>query len=80
MKKLYILILVLTSLSINAQSDTICNPSFEDSLTNWGTFCNGSSNGTFSIDTASAYSGSLGLEMDINSIAPPSNTLSLIHI
>ena len=77
MKKLYILILVLTSLSINAQSDTICNPSFEDSLTNWGTFCNGSSNGTFSIDTASAYSGNLGLEMDINSIAPPSNTCAL---
>ena len=77
MKKLYILILVLTSLSINAQSDTICNPSFEDSLTNWGTFCNGSSTGTFSIDTASAYSGSLGLEMDINSIAPPSNTCAL---
>ncbi len=77
MKKLYILILVLKSLSINAQSDTICNPSFEDSLTNWGTFCNGSSIGTFSIDTASAYSGSLGLEMDINSIAPPSNTCAL---
>jgi len=77
MKKLYILILVLTSLSINAQSDTICNPSFEDSLTNWGTFCNGSSTGIFSIDSASAYSGSLGLEMDINSIAPPSNTCAL---
>ena len=77
MKKLYILFLVLTNFSINAQSDTICNPSFEDSLTNWGTFCNGSSNGTFSIDTASAYSGSLGLEMDINSIAPPSNTCAL---
>ena len=77
MKKLYILILVLTSFSINAQSDTICNPSFEDSLTNWGTFCNGSSIGTFSINTASAYSGSLGLEMDINSIAPPSNTCAL---
>lgn len=77
MKKLYILFLVLTSLSINAQSDTICNPSFEDSLTNWGTFCNGSSTGTFSIDTASAYSGNLGLEMDINSIAPPSNTCAL---
>ena len=77
MKKLYILFLVLTSLSINAQSDTICNPSFEDSLTNWGTFCNGSSTGTFSIDTASAYSGSLGLQMDISSIAPPSNTCAL---
>ena len=77
MKKLYIFFLVLTSLSINAQSDTICNPSFEDSLNNWGTFCNGSSNGTFSINTASAYSGSLGLEMDINSIVPPSNTCAL---
>ena len=77
MKKLYFLILVLSSFSINAQSDTICNPSFEDSLINWGTFCNGSSIGTFSINTASAYSGSLGLQMDINSIAPPSNTCAL---
>ena len=77
MKKLYIFFLVLTSLSINAQSDTICNPSFEDSLTNWGTFCNGSSNGTFLINSASAYSGSLGLVMDVDSIAPPSNTCAL---
>ena len=77
MKKLYILFLVLISFSLNAQSDTICNPSFEDSLNYWGTFCNGSSSGIFSIDTASAYSGSFGLQMDINSIAPPSNTCAL---
>ena len=77
MKKIYTTFIVLISFSINAQSDTICNPSFEDSLSNWGTFCNGSSSGVFSIDTASAYSGSLGLQMDINSIAPPSNTCAL---
>ena len=47
MNKLYTLILILTGLTVNAQSDTICNPSFEDSLNNWGTFCNGSSNGNF---------------------------------
>ena len=57
--------LILIGFYINAQSDTICNPSFEDSLNNWGTFCNGNSNGTFSVDSASAYSGSLGLEMDL---------------
>ena len=69
--------LILIGFYINAQSDTICNPSFEDSLNNWGTFCNGNSNGTFSVDSASAYSGSLGLEMDLTSISPPSNTCAL---
>ena len=77
MKKLYIFILVLTSFSINAQSDTLCNPSFEDSLANWGTFCNGNSSGIFSIDSSSAHSGNLGLEMDLSSISPPSNTCAL---
>ena len=77
MNKLYTLILILTGLTINAQSDTICNPSFEDSLNNWGTFCNGNSNGNFSVDSSSAYSGSLGLEMDLTSISPPSNTCAL---
>lgn len=69
--------LIFIGFYINAQSDTICNPSFEDSLNNWGTFCNGNSNGTFSVDSASAYSGSLGLEMDLTSISPPSNTCAL---
>ena len=69
--------LILIGFYINAQSDTICNPSFEDSLNNWGTFCNGNSNGTFSVDSSSAYSGSLGLEMDLTSISPPSNTCAL---
>ena len=77
MNKLYTLMLILIGFYINAQSDTICNPSFEDSLNNWGTFCNGNSNGTFSVDSASAYSGSLGLEMDLTSISPPSNTCAL---
>ena len=31
----------------------------------------------FSVDSASAYSGSLGLEMDLTSISPPSNTCAL---
>jgi len=77
MNKLYTLMLILIGFYINAQSDTICNPSFEDSLNNWGTFCNGNSNGTFSVDSSSAYSGSLGLEMDLTSISPPSNTCAL---
>ena len=77
MNKLYALILILIGFSINAQSDTICNPSFEDSLINWGTFCNGNSNGIFSVDSSSAYSGNLGLKMDLTSISPPSNTCAL---
>ena len=77
MKKLYLIIILLISFSINAQSDTLCNPSFEDSLSNWGTFCNGNSSGIFSIDSSSAYSGNLGLEMDLSSISPPSNTCAL---
>ena len=43
MNKLYTLMLILIGFYINDQSDTICNPSFEDSLNNWGTFCNGNS-------------------------------------
>ena len=31
----------------------------------------------FSIDSSSAYSGNLGLEMDLSSISPPSNTCAL---
>ena len=63
--------------SFTAQSDTLCNPSFEDSLNNWGTFCNGSSVGTYTINNSSAYSGNFGLEMDVSSISPPSNTCAL---
>ena len=77
MKKLLIILLSLSFISNIAQSDTLCNPSFEDSLNNWGTFCNGSSVGTYTINNSSAYSGNFGLEMDVSSISPPSNTCVL---
>ena len=77
MKKLLIILLSFSFNSFIAQSDTLCNPSFEDSLNNWGTFCNGSSVGTYTINNSSAYSGNFGLEMDVSSISPPSNTCAL---
>ena len=77
MKKLLIILLSFNFGSFTAQSDTLCNPSFEDSLNNWGTFCNGSSVGTYTINNSSAYSGNFGLEMDVSSISPPSNTCAL---
>ena len=77
MKKLLIILLSFYFGSFTAQSDTLCNPSFEDSLNNWGTFCNGSSVGTYTINNSSAYSGNFGLEMDVSSISPPSNTCAL---
>jgi len=77
MKKLLIILLLFSYNSFSAQSDTLCNPSFEDSLNNWGTFCNGSSVGIYTINNSSAYSGNFGLEMDVSSISPPSNTCAL---
>ena len=77
MKKFIIILLSFYINSFISQSDTLCNPSFEDSLNGWGTFCNGSSIGTYSINNSSAFSGNYGLEMDVSSISPPSNTCAL---
>ena len=77
MKNLIFSFLVLLTSFIYSQTDTVCNPSFEDSLNNWGNFCNGSSVGTYTINNSSAYSGNFGLEMDVSSISPPSNTCAL---
>ena len=48
MKKilLFTSILFSTFSVLKAQSDTICNPSFEDSLTSWGVISNGGATST----------------------------------
>ena len=72
MKNTILSFLVLLTSVIYSQTDTVCNPSFEDSLNNWGNFCNGSSIGSFMIDSGAAYSGNLGLKVDVSNINPPS--------
>ena len=64
MKNTILSFLVLLTSVIYSQTDTVCNPSFEDSLNNWGNFCNGSSIGSFMIDSGAAYSGNLGLKIN----------------
>ena len=77
MRIVYSLLLLIVSNFLYSQSDSLCNPSFEDSLNNWSTFCNGTSSGNFTINSNSAYNGVYGLEMDVNNIALPSNSCAL---
>jgi hypothetical protein len=77
MKFVYSFLIFLSTSFIYSQSDTLCNPSFEDSLNNWSTFCNGTSSGVFAIDTSYAYSGVYGLQMDVSNISLPSNSCAL---
>ena len=44
-----IVIVVFPFFTAYSQSDTVCNPSFEDSLNSWGLINNGSSISTLSI-------------------------------
>jgi hypothetical protein len=77
MRFVYSFLIFLSTSFIYSQSDSLCNPSFEDSLNNWSTFCNGSSYGVFTIDTSYAYSGVYGLQMDVSNISLPSNSCAL---
>ena len=77
MRFVYSFLIVLSCNFIYSQSDSLCNPSFEDSLNNWSTFCNGTSSGVFTIDTSCAYSGVYGLQMDVSNISLPSNSCAL---
>ena len=77
MRIVYSLLLLIVSNFLYSQSDSLCNPSFEDSLNNWSTFCNGTSSGNFTINSNSAYNGVYGLEMDVNNIALPSSSCAL---
>ena len=77
MRFLYSFLLLLSFSLAHSQSDSLCNPSFEDSLNNWSSFCNGTSSGNFTINSNSAYSGIYGLKMDVTNIAPPSSSCAL---
>ena len=72
-----IVIAVFSFFTAYSQSDTICNPSFEDSLNSWGIINNGSSVSILSISSDSLYSGSLGLIYDVNYVNPPSSSCAL---
>jgi hypothetical protein len=60
-----------------SQSDTICNPSFEDSLASWVTISNGGATINAAISSDSLYSGDLGLILEADNVAPPSSTCAL---
>ena len=79
MKKnlLFTLILISGFSVMKAQSDTICNPSFEDSLTSWGVISNGGAIATTTISSDSLYSGNFGLIFEANNVNPPSSSCAL---
>lgn len=79
MKKIILLtsILFSTFSVLKAQSDTICNPSFEDSLTSWGVISNGGATATATISSDSLYSGNFGLIFEANNVNPPSSSCAL---
>ena len=79
MKKILLLtsILFSTFSVLKAQSDTICNPSFEDSLTSWGVISNGGATATATISSDSLYSGNFGLIFEANNVNPPSSSCAL---
>jgi hypothetical protein len=72
MKNVILLSLVLFISTMFSQTDTLCNPSFEDSLNNWGNFCNGNAVGNFIIDSNAAFNGNLGLKVSISNVNLPS--------
>ena len=72
-----IVITVFPFFTAYSQSDTVCNPSFEDSLNSWGLINNGSSVSTLSISSDSLYSGNLGLIYDVSYVNPPSSSCAL---
>jgi hypothetical protein len=76
MKTIFSTIFLISFNVFYSQTDTICNPSFEDSLENWGSFCNGASVGDFQIDSSAAYSGDFGLKIDVSAVNLP-NTCAL---
>tara|TARA_Y100000813_G_scaffold109396_1_gene78237 strand:+ start:1191 stop:2888 length:1698 start_codon:yes stop_codon:yes gene_type:complete len=72
MKKLNIIIITLLfSVSLYSQNDSICNPSFEDSLNTWTYFANNGAEATFDVSPDAAYDGELGLI--ITTLNNPSN-------
>ena len=73
MKKLNITIITLLScISLYSQNDSICNPSFEDSLNTWTYFANNGAEATFDVSSDAAYDGELGLML--TTLNNPSNS------
>ncbi|MBH83898.1 MAG: hypothetical protein CMP70_04410 [Flavobacteriales bacterium] len=72
MKKLNLTVITLLfGISLYSQNDSICNPSFEDSLNTWTYFANNGAEATFDISSDAAYDGELGLK--ITTLNNPSN-------
>ena len=73
MKKLNItLVTLLSCFSLYSQNDSICNPSFEDSLNTWTYFANNGAEATFNVSSEAAYDGELGLML--TTLNNPSNS------
>ena len=72
MKKLNLTVITLLfGISLYSQNDSICNPSFEDSLNTWTYFANNGAEATFDVSSDAAYDGELGLT--ITTLNNPSN-------
>ena len=72
MKKLNLTVITLLfGISLYSQNDSICNPSFEDSLNSWTYFANNGAEANFDVSSDAAYDGELGLM--ITTLNNPSN-------
>ena len=76
-KYLFSIVVFLICFNCLSQTDTICNPSFEDSLNSWGVINNGSATSSLLISSDSLHSGSFGLIYDVSYVNPPSSSCAL---
>ena len=76
-KYLFSIVVFLICYNCLSQTDTICNPSFEDSLNSWGVINNGSASSSLLISSDSLHSGSFGLIYDVSYVNPPSSSCAL---
>ena len=76
-KYLFSIVVFLICFNCLSQTDTICNPSFEDSLNSWGVINNGSASSSLLISSDSLHSGSFGLIYDVSYVNPPSSSCAL---
>ncbi len=69
MKKLLPIILITFITSAGyGQADSVCNPSFEDMLTNWTTFANAGAVATFSSDSTDAQDGTKTMKVQVDTL------------
>ena len=76
-KYLFSIVVFFICFNCLSQTDTICNPSFEDSLNSWGVINNGSASSSLLISSDSLHSGSFGLIYDVSYVNPPSSSCAL---